>query len=395
MAKNRAERAEELLAQREAIVSFGRLALQSEDLDEVLQEACRLTAEALGTELSKVMELQEDGRSLLVVAGVGWDDGVVGVERIPALERSSEGYALKTGRPAVSGNVDEEQRFDYADFLKRHGVKAIVNVVVPGPEGCPAYGLLQVDSREERRFDRNDIEFLQSYANLLGAAIERHRVQRELAEALRTQERLLAELQHRINNNLTVVSALLRLKAGRSAHPEVKQEISEVMRQIDVLKDVYRQLHSSGQVDEIDLGGHLASLCNGVVNFNSGGKPPLHVETHTEAVLVEAKTAVTLGLVANEFFTNSVKHRPQDRGLTVSLAVRLEEDALSVELADDGEGLGDALDNKADPSSGSGIVLIEGLLRQLGAEWQWSSEAGTRLAVSIPIAVQAVRRLAE
>lgn len=389
-----AERTAELLAQREAIVSFGRLALQSEDLQQILNEACRLTAQALGTELAKVMELQDDGRSLLVVAGVGWDEGVVGVERIPALAQSSEGYAIKTGKPAVSCDVEEEQRFDYADFLKRHGVKAIVNVVVPGPEGCPAYGLLQIDSRETRSFDDNDVEFLQSYANLLGAAIERHRAQRELAEALRTQERLLAELQHRINNNLAVVSALLRLKAGRSAHPEVKQEISEVMGQIDVLKDVYRQLHSSGQFDEIDLGGHLASLCNGVVNFNAPGEPRLQVDTHTETVLVEAKTAVTLGLVANEFVTNSVKHRPPDRSLTVSLIVRTEEDVLRVELADDGEGLGDALDDEGGSSNGSGILLIEGLLRQLGARWDWSSERGTRLAVSIPLSTHAVRRLA-
>ncbi len=395
MPKKRSK-ASDLLAQREAIVRFGRLALQSEDLDEILQEACRLTAEALGTSLSKVLELQEEGRSLLVVAGVGWDDGVVGEERIPALETSSEGFALKTGLPAVSDDIAEEDRFDYADFLKRHGVKAIVNVVIPGPDGSPAYGLLQVDSREEREFGTVEIEFLQSYANLLGAAIERRRFQRRLSESLHVQERLNAELEHRINNNLSVISAMLRLKAGRTAHPEVKQELSEVLTQVDALKAVYRQLHSSGQIDEIDLGGHLSSLCHNIVTFSASEAADIRVETEIAAVLVEARTAVTLGLVANEVVTNSVKHRPSGRPLTIRLGVWTDgDDGLHVVLGDDGKGLGDALEKKAERLSGSGLLLIEGLLRQLGAEWDWSGKKGTELAIRVPLSSHHVRHAAD
>lgn len=97
-----------------------------------------------------------------VVAGVGWDDGVVGEEVVPAVERSSEGFALFLGRPAISSNT-EEDAFDYPTFRERHGVKAIVNVVIPGSDGALPFGLLQVDSREEREFARSDVEFLQDY----------------------------------------------------------------------------------------------------------------------------------------------------------------------------------------------------------------------------------------
>jgi hypothetical protein len=68
----------ELLKQREIIAEFGELALRSDDLDEILVEACRLVGEALGTDLAKVMELHDEESTLFVRAGVGWKPGVVG-----------------------------------------------------------------------------------------------------------------------------------------------------------------------------------------------------------------------------------------------------------------------------------------------------------------------------
>ena len=380
-----------LLAQREAVVKFGRMALQSDDLGEILAEACRLTRDAMGTEFSKIMELQDDRRTLLVIAGVGWKDGVVGEERIPAIEHSSEGYALQSGAATVSEDIGEEERFDYADFLKRHGVKSMVNVVIPGADGAPPFGLLQVDSRRKRSFDDSDVEFLQGYANVIGAAIERHRAQAALAESLQTQERLYDELQHRIGNNISVIHALLKMKAHRSAHPAVKQQIAEVLQQIDVLKQVYRQLYSSRKIETVDLGGYLSGLCNGVVSFNAPDRHEVRVEAKTEVVSVEPEIAVPLGLVTNEFVTNSLKHAGRQTGLKISLTLSLEDNVLALTLADNGKGLGDALEKKNAEGSGSGITLVEGLLRQIRSDWEWSGKGGVRLSIRIPLSTGPAR----
>jgi len=84
------------------LARFGELALRSDDLDEILAEACRLVGEALGTDLAKVMQLQADGETLLVRAGVGWKPGVVGEVTIQATDDTSEGVALTTGKPMIS-----------------------------------------------------------------------------------------------------------------------------------------------------------------------------------------------------------------------------------------------------------------------------------------------------
>lgn len=161
------------LRQQTVLAKFGELALACDDLDEILTEACRLVGEALGTELAKVMELQEDGETLLVRAGVGWKPGVVGKVTLSATGDSSEGHALKTGEPMISPDIDKETRFKYPAFLTENGVKAVANVIIIGGQDKPPYGILQIDSRRPRLFTENDTAFLRSYANLLAAAVDR------------------------------------------------------------------------------------------------------------------------------------------------------------------------------------------------------------------------------
>ncbi len=85
----------DLLRQQTTLARFGELALKSDDLEEILTEACRLAGEALGTDLAKVVELQQDGQTLLVRAGVGWGPGVVGTATIEATEDTSEAATLR------------------------------------------------------------------------------------------------------------------------------------------------------------------------------------------------------------------------------------------------------------------------------------------------------------
>lgn len=168
------------LRQQTILAKFGELALQSDDLDEILTEACRLVGQALGTDLAKVVELQSDGKTLLVRAGVGWKDGVVGVATIDAAGDSSEGYALKSGEPMISPDVAKETRFKYADFLIDNGARAVANVIIIGGKDRAAFGILQIDSRTPRDFSEEDVSFLRGYANLLAAAVDRLRVLHDL-----------------------------------------------------------------------------------------------------------------------------------------------------------------------------------------------------------------------
>ena len=206
---------EKMLKRQQVLADFGEFALRSQDLDEVLIEACRLVCDALGTDLAKVLEIERGEQSALVRAGIGWRSGIVGHARIQLGERSSEAYSIEKAAPVYTPDIDREERFDIPEFMKAHGAKALVNVPISLPGGR-AYGLLQVDAREPHDFGEEDTEFLRTYATILGPVIDRLHKVHALQIALDDNQRLMQELQHRIKNHIGIITSLVRMRA-RSA----------------------------------------------------------------------------------------------------------------------------------------------------------------------------------
>ena len=128
-----------------------------------------------GVEYSKILELQP-GNQLLLRAGVGWQQGLVGKATIPAGLGSQSGYTLATHEAVIVEDMQHETRFTPAKLLLDHGVISGMSVII-GPIQRP-YGVLGVHAREKIHFTPDDINFLQSIAHLLWEAIERHRARR-------------------------------------------------------------------------------------------------------------------------------------------------------------------------------------------------------------------------
>jgi PAS domain S-box-containing protein len=163
---------ESMMRRQQILGDFGEFVLRSQDLDQVLQKACILVSEALGTERAKVLEILHTEQQLLVRAGVGWDPDIVGNLRLPMQEHSSETYAIQSGAPVVTQDIGKERRFQVPPFMKDAGVVALVNVPIFLPGGRP-FGLLQVDDTSPHEFDEGDVQFLRTYTTILGPVIDR------------------------------------------------------------------------------------------------------------------------------------------------------------------------------------------------------------------------------
>ncbi|HJU20740.1 MAG TPA: ATP-binding protein [Stellaceae bacterium] len=174
------------LRQQALLAEIGRRALSDLEFEVLLEEACRLTALGLNIRFCKVLQYLPDQNTLLVRAGVGWHEGVVGHATIGAELDSPAGYALHTGKPVISNQLSTEQRFRTPGLLTEHGVQRAANVILLG-EGRP-YGVLEVDSESDGTFTEHDIDFLQGVANLLGVALERRQAEEELRQLNATLE---------------------------------------------------------------------------------------------------------------------------------------------------------------------------------------------------------------
>src|SRR5215472_9959262 len=181
------------LRQQAILAELGRRALADISLDSFLQEATRATAIGLETQYCKVLEYLPDQNRLLVRAGVGWHQGVVGSATVGADLDSPAGYAIHTGKPVIANRLHDEQRFRTPQLLAEHGIERAINVILIG-NGHP-FGVLEADSQTDRVFTEPDIDFMQGVANMLGIAIERHRTLDALQELNATlEQRIEAEV---------------------------------------------------------------------------------------------------------------------------------------------------------------------------------------------------------
>ena len=175
-----AERALETHArQQEVVAELGRYALKGDDLADVMNGVVRRLAETLGVEYCNVLELLPDGQALLLLAGVGWNEGCVGRATVPCGQDSQAGYTLLSEGPVVVEDLRTETRFSGQPLLHDHGVVSGMCVIVQGPQR--PWGVLGAHSTQRKIFSKNDVNFLRAVANLLADAIARKHVEEELA----------------------------------------------------------------------------------------------------------------------------------------------------------------------------------------------------------------------
>lgn len=290
--------AEKLRKQVSALAQFGAQSLRSENIDELLHEAARLVSEAMDVDLVKVLELLPDGQNLLVREGVNWKPGVVGHATISAHQGSSAGHALRTDQAVISEDLAKETRFEIPELLIEHGVTSSVNVIIRGEDG--PFGVLEVDARGPRQFGQDDIDFLQNYANLLAASIDRVNIHRTLAERARKIDVLAHELQHRMNNMLATIGAVA--ESARTKYASVDEFVDAFENRLGAIARVHNLLGRHGttgiSIREI-LRQELAAY--GAVE---GGK----VVERGPDILLPSKQAEALEMAFHELATNAVKH---------------------------------------------------------------------------------------
>jgi two-component sensor histidine kinase len=369
------------IRQQEILADLGVLALQGRPFLDLLNETVRLTADGMEAEFCKILEYLPAQNRLLVRAGVGWHQGIVGVATVGADLESPSGFALHTGKPVISNHLENEQRFRTPELLVEHGIRRAMNVILQG-DGSP-YGVLEVDSRSDGEFSEHDISFLQGAANILGMAIERQRYELRLKAALDRQQILAKETNHRVKNSLQMVSAMLRLQANAVGDDTLKTHLAEASSRVSAIGRAYERLSYDSDVENINLGPYLKEVCRDALSGFSHCK--LDFDPVQELQL-DTDRAISLALLINELVTNSVKHGLRGRSdghVWVHLAQKDENSAV-ISVCDNGVGL--PADFDLSRSRGLGMRIIAGLSEQLQAAISHRADPnGTEFVLTFPL----------
>ncbi len=155
-------------------------ALGGRSVDALQHEIVREVAHVLDSDFSKVLRYEPERKRLHLVAGIGWEKGIIGEAYVSDEKHSQAGYTLMDRDPVIVSDLQKERRFHGPDLLLDHGVVSGISCVIEGGEH--PYGVLAVHSRSPRAYTHEEATFLSSVANLLSVAVTREMAEKEVAQ---------------------------------------------------------------------------------------------------------------------------------------------------------------------------------------------------------------------
>jgi two-component sensor histidine kinase len=380
---------QKLLRQQAAIARFGSFALRERDLPKILTEAARVCAEGLNVPFSKVCRYRSGEDDLLIEAGEGWDDGVVGA--IESADPSSpQGRVFVTGEPYICNDLRMDNKFDLPEFYARHGIISTIGVVIKGSADLP-YGVLEIDGDEQHDYDQHDIDFLTAFANVLSEAVDSSARMRMLLAAIEEKDRLLdqkkvlaQELQHRVRNNLQLIYGMLSRQLNNTSDKEGQRGITAIARRVSALAQVYDHLLGAEMTRTTNFGSYLEALCQNLAEVQAVADGAILLTCDTEGLVLDLDVVTALGIVVTEVVTNSYDHAfPGGKG-AINVSVHRaagEVETATMTISDNGRGFKAKLESKR-----HGLGLVRRLVEQVHGTAMVNSDHGTSWTIVIPIA---------
>jgi two-component sensor histidine kinase len=278
------------------------------------------------------------------------------------------GVAAPRGDDTSLGEaVQNDQEYIGAFTIDRDGNRVDVDAwsnTIESDEGVPMFRLVALASTGQR--DRAPGE--------------------EYDQLLRDKDVQLRELQHRVKNNLQMITALIRIEARNVPDGQTGEPFDRLAGRVQALAILYDLLAGEGADDGIDLGVYLSQVASSVMQAHAVEGIRLNLKVDTWPVSINV--AMPAGLVVNELMTNALKHAFVGRdGGTIEVSSLVTETGCRVVVSDDGVGLPEG---ETWPQSGKlSAVIAQSLRQNAKAQLEVHSELNEGLRVSIFFAREA------
>ena len=226
------------------------------------------------------------------------------------------------------------------------------------------------------------LAFILATVQVIFVTMGQLRKERALTKAFNEKQLLLAELFHRVKNNLSVVNSILSLRANASDSKEVKDALSECQSRVYSMALVHQQVYTGNEKGNLNMRAYLDELINNIQHYY-GTQVNIILNLDQEHIDLPIFKAVPIGLIINELLSNAYKHAaPDRRELTVTVNMKVKANRITFEVIDNGIGFNL---EEAVKAGSLGLDIIQSLCQQIDAdlEQDLSVSEGTSLKFSL------------
>lgn len=265
------------------------------------------------------------------------------------------------GTPGLGRAVTEQRDYLGAFRLPQQDGELTVDAwsnIIDDDSGHPTYRLVALVETSPHRSDDADA----------------------LAERVREKDTQLRELQHRVKNNLQMITTLIRVEARRVRQPEAGAGFDRLAGRVEALGLLYRALGDGPAQDAVDLGIYLSEIASAVMRAHAVEGIRLDLKVDTWPVSIDV--AMPTGLVVNELLMNALKHAfAGGAGGTITLHCTTGPHGCRVLIADDGIGLPEGTSWPRDGKMSA--LIVRSLVQNAKAHVEVRSEPGRGTSVTI------------
>ncbi|WP_317898714.1 sensor histidine kinase [Aurantibacillus circumpalustris] len=194
-------------------------------------------------------------------------------------------------------------------------------------------------------------------------------------------ELLLAEIHHRVKNNLQVVSSLLSLQEKSMKSEDAKMEIRRGKERIRSMELVHKMLYSANSFSGIEMKDYVKKLSEGLIESFGIHSNEIQLEIDFPKIILDVDTAIPVGLILNELIINALKHAKKEAvklELKIQLLVK-DKTWLQLNVSDNGHGG----ISEVQSSNSFGLRIIQALIRQLNGELTIEENDGIHYSITL------------
>lgn len=225
------------------------------------------------------------------------------------------------------------------------------------------------------------ISFFSTLVLLLLVTWENLKQSEAIRSVLHEKKLLLAELNHRVKNNMNIVTSLLNLKKDTTTNEEVIEALEDCRSRVYSMALIHNQMYNDKGFEALDFKEYLASLLKNTVHMMGN---TAKVKMETETVMVPIQKAVPCGLIVNELLTNAYKHSQlAEKQLAILVKAHQIKGRLHLSIQDNGPGINESVDFSKEKTLG--LEMVRSLCEQVDGTFSFENKNGFIVRIDLPL----------
>jgi two-component sensor histidine kinase len=205
---------------------------------------------------------------------------------------------------------------------------------------------------------------------------------KKLEKLLKERDALIKEIHHRVKNNLQIVSSLLSLQSKMVDDEKAKAAFLESMNRIQAIGLLHEKLYKNSNYINVQAQTYLTDL---VKIYEKTINQNINITLTVDYLVFDSSQAISIGLIINEFISNSLKHAFSDSEQgKIDISLKKTEKEAILQLKNNGKPLDKEFNPKLTNNS-LGMTIIEAFTEKLDGSYEFHNiETGVELKIIFP-----------